>query len=86
MGTCKCGMAITVANFEVCNHCYSVACHQKLEELVQGGDEYCMDEWAEMMKKDPNLIPMYKCQGCKSWLEEEELEYHDDDCKNGDLL
>lgn len=78
--SCKCGMAITRENFEVCNRCYSVACHQKLEEFVKSGDEYYIAGWAEIMKNDPKLIPMYKCSGCKSWLDEEDLEYHDS-CK-----
>lgn len=81
MGTCKCGMAITGVEFVVCDRCYSINFYTALEAFITQGDLMFVSKWVEIMKNDPNVISMCKCPGCKSWMNVEEFEYHDDDCK-----
>ena len=83
--SCACGRAVTSPRLKVCNFCWSVLQYEILQSFVDDGEDSVVDRMLEIIKNDLDVVRLYKCQRCKTWLEEDDLEGHDEDCDIGGL-
>lgn len=83
--SCECGRAVTSPRLKVCNFCWSVLHYELLQSFVEDCEDSVVDRMLEIIKNDVDVVKVYKCQRCKTWLEEDDLEGHDEDCDIGGL-
>jgi hypothetical protein len=82
---CVCGRDVTSPRLKVCSFCWSVLQYEILQSFAKDGEDLVVDRMLEIIKNDPDVVRLYKCQRCKAWLEEDDLEGHDEDCDIGGL-
>ena len=83
--SCACGRAVTSPRLKVCNFCWSVLQYEILQSFVDDGEDSVVDRMVKIIEDDLDVVKLFKCQRCKAWLEEDDLEGHDEDCDIGGL-